>query len=145
MTTQRYKPHAAVWLIIEKDGQILLSHRHNTGWMDGHHTLVSGHLEEGENLTDAMIREAKEEANLSLTREELSVCHISHRKSSDREYIDFFFITKNTNHKPENMEPKKCKELVWFPLDNLPTNIAPNLTIMFDAIINKRYYGEFGW
>ena len=45
--------------------QILLSKRKNTGYKDGEYELPGGHLEENEDLYEAMIREAKEELDTS--------------------------------------------------------------------------------
>ncbi len=144
-TDERFKPYVAVWLVAKKDEQILLSRRYNTGWMDGYYTLVSGHLEEGEGITEAMIREAKEEAGLSLSPEQLSVVHVTHRKCPDREYLDFFLEVKNLEEEPKNMEPDKCDNLQWFSLNELPDNVLSNLKFSLGAIENKIYYGEFGW
>lgn len=142
---EKFKPYVAVWLVAKKGEQILLSRRYNTGWMDGYYTLVSGHLEEDEGVISAMIREAKEEAGLSLSREQLSVAHITHRKSLDREYIDFYLVARDLDDEPKNMEPDKCDDMQWFSMNELPTNIVPNLKFALDAIKNKIYYGEFGW
>lgn len=142
---ERFKPYAAVWLVAKKDEQVLLSRRYNTGWMDGNYTLVSGHLEEGEGIIAAMIREAKEEAGLSIAPEQLSVVHVTHRKCPDREYLDFFLEVKNLQEEAKNVEEDKCDELRWFPLNELPENVLPNLKFALDAIQNKVYYGEFGW
>ena len=39
-------PHlyGAVYLILRKSDKILLMNRANTGWMDGHFSLPSGHM-----------------------------------------------------------------------------------------------------
>lgn len=41
--------------------EILLALRKNTGYRDGKYELPGGHVEEGEDLMQAMVREAKEE------------------------------------------------------------------------------------
>lgn len=142
---EKFKPYVAVWLVAKKDEQILLLRRYNTGYMDGHYTLVSGHLEENEGITSAMIREAKEEAGISLSREQLSIGHITHRKCPDREYIDFFFVARDLNDEPKNMEPEKCDDMQWFSVSELPTNILPNVKFALAAIKSKKHYDEFGW
>lgn len=43
------------------------------------------------------------------------------------------------------MEPDKYDNLQWFPLNELPENVLPNLKFALDAIENKIYYGKFGW
>jgi len=61
------------WKAIESRGQknvlqkaqleweILLHQRKNTGFFDGHFSLVAGHMEDGETIITAAIREAQEE------------------------------------------------------------------------------------
>jgi len=142
---EKFKPYVAVWLIAEKNEQILLLRRYNTGYMDGHYTLVSGHLEENEGVTAAMIREAKEEAGLSLSREQISIGHVTHRKCPDREYIDFFFVVKDLSDNPENMEPDKCDDMQWFTMSELPDNVLPNVKFALDAISKKSHFDEYGW
>ena len=59
---ERHKNIPACYLYLKKNNQILLLRRFNTGFEDGNYFFVSGHLDGGESFTDAMIREAKEEA-----------------------------------------------------------------------------------
>lgn len=142
---ERYKPYSAVWLVLIKDNKILLSRRHNTGWMDGYYTLVSGHLEAGESLTQAMAREAKEESDVTVAPVDLKVVHINHRKSTEREYIDVYFTASQWEGVPRIMEPHICDALEWHDLDNLPTNLVPNLKDALNQIEQKNFYGEYGW
>jgi 8-oxo-dGTP pyrophosphatase MutT (NUDIX family) len=62
----RFKLKAAVYLILVRDNSILLSRRMHTGWQDGNYSLPSGHLDEGESVVSAMIREAEEEIRIKL-------------------------------------------------------------------------------
>ena len=64
MKKERHKIVAAVYAIIIKNGKILLSLRENTGFMDDWYSLVAGHVEADETVDEAMLREAKEEANI---------------------------------------------------------------------------------
>ena len=62
----------AVHLILTNDrGECLFLRRFNTGYKDGEYGLVSGHVEEGENLKSAMIREAREEVGITLSPDDL--------------------------------------------------------------------------
>ena len=62
-----YTMPVAVHLILKHTGKILLLRRYNTGYEDGNYSVVSGHLEQGETVIQAMIREAKEEAGIDLS------------------------------------------------------------------------------
>jgi 8-oxo-dGTP diphosphatase len=64
------------YLLLRKEKKILLSLRKNTGY----YGLVSGHVEDQESASSAMIREAKEEVNI-IRSESLKVVHLMHRKN----------------------------------------------------------------
>ncbi|MEI8092239.1 MAG: NUDIX domain-containing protein [bacterium] len=70
---------AVVNLVLRQDDKILLLQRANTGYGDGSYGMISGHVEKGENFTDALIREALEEAGITLQREHLRVVHIQNK------------------------------------------------------------------
>lgn len=49
------------------------------------------------------------------------------------------------NEEPQNREPEKCEDMQWFPLNNLPQNITPQVQIARDTIQNQEHYQEFGY
>ena len=55
---ERLKLKIAVYIILIKDGKILLGRRFNTGWQDGNYGLPSGHLEPEESMMEALLRES---------------------------------------------------------------------------------------
>jgi 8-oxo-dGTP pyrophosphatase MutT (NUDIX family) len=61
----------AVYLLLKRDDEILLLLRQNTGYQDGNWSVVAGHVEEGEGIIDALVREAKEEADIDITGNDL--------------------------------------------------------------------------
>ena len=145
MNTEKFTIRVAVWLILEQDGKVLLMRRYNTGYKDGEYTAPAGHVEEDEGATAAMIREAKEETNIVLYQEHLTVGHITHRKCPDREYIDMFFVASNWEGTPENMELNKCDDMEWFDVDNLPDNTLDNVVFALKSVKDNMHYGELGW
>lgn len=68
---KRFKLKVGVFLILLQNDHVLLSRRYNTGIADGLHVVPMGGLEEGETATQAIIREAKEEVNITLKPETL--------------------------------------------------------------------------
>ena len=82
----------AVHLFLVKDGRILLLRRYNTGYEDGNYSVVAGHIDGGEKLRSAMVREAREEAGIDISPSNLRVVGVMHLME-DREYVSFFLHT----------------------------------------------------
>jgi 8-oxo-dGTP diphosphatase len=134
----------AVHLFFLKDDKILLLRRFNTGYEDGNYSVVAGHVDAGETVTQAAIREAQEEAGVVLRPGELQVVHVMNRKSND-ERVDFFIVVKSWSGEIRNMEPEKCDDLSWFPLDSLPANMIPYVRYAIESYQRRIWYSEFGW
>ena len=143
--SERFKAYIAVYLVLIKDGQILLSRRYNTNYQDGNYSLVAGHLDGGEIVKQGIIREAQEEANIILDPNDLSVVHIMHRLNPDREYFDIYLRAEKWSGDIKNLEPDKCDELAWYDLNALPNNIIPEVKKSLENINNNIFYGELGW
>lgn len=133
-----------VYLIIRDGEKILLSLRQNTGYNDGMYAFVAGHVEEGEAAHGALIREAEEEAGIVISAADIRVCHVMHRKTN-RNNIDIFFECAKWQGSLTNMEPDKCKELGFFPIDQLPDNTIAYIVKAIQAIRNGQFYAEDGW
>lgn len=146
----RHKLVPASYLILIENNKILLGRRCSTGFQDGNYGLVSGHGEENESFTQALIREAKEESNIDLLASDLEAVHVMNRNEKlnpqeIRERIDVYFSPKKWAGEIKNMEPKKCDDLGWFSLDSLPENIVPYVRFAIEKIKNKEFYSEFGF
>lgn len=121
---ERYKCAVVVDLMLTRKNngknEILLALRKNTGYNDGEYELPGGHVDAGEDLIDAMIREAKEELNIILKREDLKIEHILHHYKGDR--IKFLISAKKYEGTIQIGEPDKCEKIEWFDINNLPDN-----------------------
>lgn len=84
----------------------------------------SGHLEAGEPVVAALIREAKEEAGAIVEEHEVEFTRVMHNSSSNGG-VAFFFTVHRWVGVPENIEPDKCAGLRWFPLGDLPDHPIP--------------------
>jgi len=135
----------ASYLILLREDEVLLLQRKNTGFRDGMYSFIAGHVEEGESFTDAVIREAEEEAGVRIRPEDLSAAHIMHRRSDDSVRVDVFFTAREWTGSVENREPHKCGDLSWFPLDALPDNTIPYIREALDHIARSSHYSENGW
>lgn len=141
----KFMPYAAAYLVLIKEGQVLLLRRFNTGYQDGNYSIVAGHLDGGETTKQCIIREASEEAGIKLSPEDLEVVHVMHRLSSDREYFDIYLRAQKWTGNVTNMEPDKCDELKWYRMDSLPDNMLPEVKLALESISKNVHYGEFGW
>jgi ADP-ribose pyrophosphatase YjhB (NUDIX family) len=144
MPIDRFKLIASVYVLFVKDGKILMLRRANTGYMDGMYGLVAGHLDGNESLTAATAREAKEEAGVVIAPADLRLKLTMHRRD-DREQLDFFFEPAAWTGEPVNMEPGKCDDLSWFPLDALPENTIPYIREAIRCYREGVGYVEVGW
>jgi 8-oxo-dGTP diphosphatase len=141
---KRFKLILSVYLILIKDGKVLLLRRANTRYMDGMYGLPAGHADGNEPARVATCREAKEEAGLDINPRDLKFVHFMHRIEED-ERADAFFTTKKWEGEPTNMEPEKCDDLSWFSLDNLPSNIIPYIKQAIELSQKGIHYSEIGW
>lgn len=134
----------AVYLILIKDNQVCLSLRQNTGFMDNYYSLISGHVDGQEKATSALLREAKEEANITPLNPKL-VCTMHRNNPDGYEYIDLFFIANEWTGQLNNNEPEKCAEISWHDLNKLPENIIPYVKEILNGLDNNHQYLEYGW
>jgi len=145
MSSERFLIRAAVYLILLKEDKILLARRCNTGWMDGKYSLVAGHIDGNESVTQAMIREAQEEAGIKIEKDDLKPATVLHKRDLDQEYIDFFFVCKKWAGNPTIMEPNKCDDMGWFSLNDLPENLLPHIREAIDNYHRQVPFSEIGW
>jgi mutator protein MutT len=142
---EHFKTFSAIFPIILKDNstQILLHRRQNTGYQDGKWDIAgSGHVDQGETATAAVVRECREELGITVKQEDISFAHLSHRLSKDRTYYDIYFVVHAYSGAPAIMEPDKCSELAWFPVDALPDDVIPCRKQDIENYVSEKYYSE---
>jgi 8-oxo-dGTP diphosphatase len=144
MRKERFKMIASGYLMLIRDGKILLSRRFHTGYEDGKYSLPAGHIENNETLTLGTCREICEEIGIKLTPRDLNLVHVMHRKHFDIR-MDFFFTTDKKGVKPKNIEPHKSDHVGWFPINKLPVNTIPYIRAAIHNYRKNIFYSEFGW
>lgn len=141
---ERFSVIPAVYLFLIRENQVLLLLRENTGYEDNKYSTIAGHVEAGETTVEALIREAKEEAGITIKEDDFSMGNVMYRKS-DSERVDFFFVSSSWQGEITNVEPNKCGGLNWFPIDNLPENTIDFVKVALGNSLNGISFCEYGW
>jgi len=150
---ERFVVVPASYVFLLRDGaggpEVLLQLRQNTGFMDDHWgAAAAGHVEKGETAYDAARREAREE--IGVGELQLSFVTTMQRTRGGEpidERVDFFFTARSWTGEPRIMEPHKCADLRWCPLDALPDPVVPHELHVVQGIIGGELaaYTTFGW
>lgn len=106
-------------VILERDGKIFMIKRRNTGWQDGSYDLIAGHLEKGEKLKDTAIREAHEEAGITIRKEDLELVHVISLKRSDGDGVYGYFRARRWEGEPHAAEPEKSDGCKWLDAEDI--------------------------
>ncbi len=140
----RNKSVPAVYVLLVKDGKILIARRCNTGYQDGNYQVPAGHVEEGELPTQALLREAKEE--IGIVPSEFELVHTSYRARHDEtgDRVDFFYRVTRWNGEITNNEPEKCDDLRFVDLDTLPENMTPHIRNGIECMLRDIPFSELG-
>ena len=133
----------AVRLIVEKDGKLLFLHQ--TKQNGGGYSLVGGNVEDREFAREALAREAKEEAGISINPANLELVHVLHRhklKKNEQSLVLYFKATAFEGD-PEPLERKKFQDVVWLPINQLPDNISKATQHVLKNWMAGLIYSEF--
>lgn len=147
---KRFETPTAVFLIITRNNnekiQILLQKRQNTSYKDGFwDTAVSGHAEKNENLSEALIRETKEEIGINIFKKNLKFAGFYYNNIDSKVYCYTYFHISIYEGNPTIAEPEKCSALEWFDINNLPEKIIPDRKTAIENFMSNIYFGEIGW
>ena len=85
-----------------------------------------------------MIREAKEELNIELERENLKIKHILHHYKGNR--LKFVIYADRYCGELKIGEPDKCEKLEWFNIEQLPENMDKKAKKVLKEIKNGVFY-----
>ena len=135
-------PLTVLTIVEDEHRNILLMRRHNTGFGDGMYSLPGGHVDKGENIHDAAVRECKEEVGIDvLVSPIIGVIH----SNVDREFIHFVALVESSYWSGEvtNMEPDQCDHLYWCNPNSLPDNILPCIRIAIDNLYSGRVFSTY--
>jgi 8-oxo-dGTP diphosphatase len=135
----RHLTRTAVFVILERGDKVFLLRRQNTGWADGMLTLPSGHVDKGDMVREAAIKEVKEEAGVDVSPEDLEFVHVDYVRDV---YINFYFRATKWKGEPKLGEPHLASEVMWADINHLPDDIIMQLKNMFEHCKNQVYFSE---
>ena len=128
---------SAIYLIVRNnEGKILLQRRQGTKLWPGFLALPAGHVDEGENVYDAAIREAREELSITITKQDIVDAFVVNRRNKSLlPYFDVYFEISSYEGKIKINEPEKCSELKWVDINDLPSDM---IDFEIEAIRNRQ-------
>jgi ADP-ribose pyrophosphatase YjhB (NUDIX family) len=107
---------------------------------------LAGKLEHGEDLVSALIREAREEVDVALERDDLRMATSVHYLNTEgHARVGFLFHARTWRGEPRNAEPHKCSQIRWFPMDQLPDNTVPYTHAGVELFRRGEPFGLQGW
>jgi ADP-ribose pyrophosphatase YjhB (NUDIX family) len=131
----------AAHLLLENErGEVLFVRRANTGYADGQWSVPAGHVDAGETLIEASIRETAEELAIDLAESEVRPVLVQHKRDSDgEERIDFFFAASLPDGQtPVIAEPHKCDGLDWAPMGTPPEPLVEYVGAALAAVVEGK-------
>jgi nucleoside triphosphatase len=110
--SQAYPEPTVGALIVNKEGKILLTKSHK--WFDKH-TLPGGHIEVGETMKEAVMREVKEEVGLDVEVTEMLLMQeaiFAEEFWKKKHFIFFDFLCKSRDQQVK-LDGRELREYVW--------------------------------
>ena len=132
----------AAYVVFLREGpngaEVLLHLRQGTGYMDGHWATIAGHVEAGESVLAAAVREASEEVGVEIAEADLVPLTVMQRTQNNddpiEERVDFIFACRLWIGEPRRAELDKSAALGWFPLSDLPSPVVPHELLVLERL-----------
>ena len=136
-----------VHVILRRAGRVLLLRRAGDVYATGQFCLPSGHMERGESICQAAVRETFEENGIVLGHAALQhVLSIHQRNPGTAETrIGFAFTPSAWDGEPVNAEPHKHSELIWADPADLPADTAEYTAAVIAAAERGLTFTLNGW
>ncbi|MEM6769156.1 MAG: NUDIX hydrolase [Bacteroidota bacterium] len=127
-------------LLLQHHGSVLLLKQ--TKPNGGNYTLVGGTIEHKEFAVETLIRESWEEAGILLSRDDLELVHVLHKRSKKEHRIVLYFRAYYYHGEPESREKEKFENVEWWPLKALPKNLTETVKHVLTAYNTGLLYSE---
>lgn len=142
MNKEIWKPNATVAAIVFKDGKFLLVEE--TTSRGNRFNQPAGHLEDGETILEAVIRETLEETAYDFTPQALLGIYHWRHDHNDTTYLRFAFIGHISHHYQDQPLDDGIIRTVWMSIDEIRANHTlmrsdQVLTCFEDFLAGKHY------
>ncbi|GHB27937.1 hypothetical protein GCM10010377_17550 [Streptomyces viridiviolaceus] len=134
-------------LYLERDGTVLLGKRHpDSAYAPSTWHVPAGHCEL-EPVRRCVVREVAEETGIVVAEEDLTLVHTVHLLDpvSPVPRMQLFFRPSRWRGEPRLLEPDRCLEWRWWPLDALPEPLVHYTRAALGAIARGETYSQLGW
>ncbi len=137
-----WKPHATVAAIVERDGKFLLVEENIEGKRV--YNQPAGHLDAGESLLQASVRETLEETAWQFTAEALVGIYLWEQPDNQRTFLRFAFCGSVADHDDKRALDTGIVRALWLRRDELlamPDKIRSPMVIdcIDDYLAGRRY------
>lgn len=112
-----WKPHVTVAAVVERDGKFLLVEEETDEGI--RYNQPAGHLECGESLQDAVVREAREETRYDFVPQSLVGIYNWRHPQKDITYLRFAFAGEVLGFDPERELDSGIIAAHWFSIDEI--------------------------
>ena len=138
-----WKPHVTVAAIAEKDGKFLIVEEMVDGQLV--YNQPAGHLDSGESLIEAVIRETLEETAWTFQPEALVGIQLWRHPVHNESYLRFSFCGSCYDHDKNQLLDHGIERAVWLSRDELVDNNhklrSPMVLRSIDDYLEGRRYG----
>jgi len=135
-----------VLVLIERDGQLLLTRRAGDIYGSGWWAIPSGRIEPDEDVVIAAVREVDEELGIQLDEDDVAFVGVTHARPPDSESrIGFGFLVSRWRGEPTIREPDKCADLLWRRPDDLPDPTMPYSKEIIRLYLRGERFSRPGW
>ena len=140
-------PLTAFAVLINDDDEVLIMRRTPNKRYGEKFTVPGGHMDAGENVLLAAVRELKEETGIETKVEDCDVLGVLHT-NFHKEYMHFVVRVNKWTGTHKIMEEDSCDIMYWCLFDNLPDNMLHWPKLAINMCMNDdgpRYITEVGW
>jgi 8-oxo-dGTP diphosphatase len=143
----RFTSIVDVHVLLRRAGRILLLRRAGNVYASGQLCLPSGHLEDGENILEAAVRETKEETGITLDPATMRLVLSIHQRHPGTTHarIGFVFDPGHWHGEPVIGEPAKCSQLLWADPASLPPGTVEYTAAIIRAVEHGTTFALNGW